>query len=453
MNMLLSAAAASMDGTLKGADREFVGVSTDTRTLKQDELFFALAGPNFNGSDFVSQARAKGAAGAVVESLLDQDIAQISVDDSKLALGRLGRARREQHAATVVGITGSNGKTTVKELTAACLSVASPTLATQGNLNNDIGMPLMLLRIDRKHRYAVLEMGANHVGEIGYLTSLAQPDVVAITNAGEAHLEGFGSRDGIAQGKGEILQGQPRPRCAVLNADDEYFDYWRSLVADTRVLSFGLSDDADVYGDRVSVEPGVTRFTLHAGGESVAVSLPLAGTHNVMNACAAAAIATALGLSIEDIARGLESVRPVSGRLQALPGQHGSALYDDSYNANPLSVRTAAEFLATLPGERWFVLGDMKELGEDEQHLHAEVGETLRAIGIDRLFATGDLCRAAVDAFGEGASWYGSVDALSDDVLAQLSNSTNVLVKGSRSMRMERVVDALRAPAAKRAEA
>ncbi len=363
MTMLLSAAAASMDGTLTGADRKFVGVSTDTRTLRQDELFFALTGPNFNGSDFVSQARAKGAAGAVVESLLDQDIAQISVDDAKLALGRLGRACREQHDATVIGITGSNGKTTVKELTAACLSVASPTLATQGNLNNDIGMPLMLLRIDGEHRYAVLEMGANHIGEIGYLTSLAQPDVVLITNAGQAHLEGFGSMDGIAEGKGEILQGQPRPRFAVLNADDRYFDFWRPLVADTTVLSFGLSDSADVYGDGISAGAGITHFELHAGGRSIAVSLPLAGKHNVRNACAAAAVAQALGLSLEDIARGLESVRPVSGRLQALDGQHGSALYDDSYNANPLSVRATAEFLATLPGESWFVLGDMKVLG------------------------------------------------------------------------------------------
>lgn len=453
MTMSLSAAAASMAGTLSGADREFKGVSTDTRTLARDELFFALTGPNFDGSDFVAQARASGAAGAVVESLLDQDIAQISVDDTKLALGKLGRAWRERHDATVIGITGSNGKTTVKELTAACLSQASPTLATQGNLNNDIGMPLMLLRIDRTHRYAVIEMGANHLGEIAYLASLAQPDVVAITNAGQAHLEGFGSMDGIARGKGEILQGQPRPRCAVLNADDTYFDYWRPLVADTTVLSFGLSDSADVYGDGISAEAGLTRFDLHVDGNSVAVSLPLAGTHNVRNACAAAAIAAALGMSLEDICRGLESVRPVAGRLQPLPGRQGSTVFDDSYNANPLSVGAAAEFLATLPGESWFVLGDMKELGEDEHRLHAEVGETLRAAGIDRLFATGDLCRATAEAFGEGASWYGSVDALADDVLAELSTSTNVLVKGSRSMHMERVVDALRAPAAKRAEA
>ena len=451
--MSLSAAAASMDGTLNGADRTFTGISTDTRTLDRDQLFFALSGPNFDGSNFVAQAHARGAAGAVVESLLDQDIAQITVDDSKLALGRLGRAWREQHDATVIGITGSNGKTTVKELTAACLSVTSPTLATQGNLNNDIGMPLMLLRIEPAHRYAVLEMGANHVGEIAYLTSLARPDVVLITNAGQAHLEGFGSMEGIAQGKGEILQGKPRPRCAVLNADDSYYDYWRPLVADAMVLSFGLDDNADVYGDGISAESGFTRFDLHVGGESIAVSLPLAGTHNVRNACAAAAVATTLGMSLGDIGRGLESVRPVSGRLQALSGRNGSTLYDDSYNANPLSVGAAAEFLATLPGESWFVLGDMKELGEDEQRLHAEVGEALRAAGIDRLFATGDLCRTTVEAFGDGASWYGAVDALVSDVLAELSGSVNVLVKGSRSMRMERVVDALRAPAAMRAEA
>ena len=227
MNSTLASAAESMRGTLHGADRVFDGVSTDTRTISHGELFFALSGPNFNGGEFVAEAADKGAAGAVVASQVPCDLAQISVADTRLALGRLGATWRQQHAATVVAVTGSNGKTTLKEMIAACLSQAEPTIATAGNLNNDIGMPLMLLRISAAHRFAVLEMGANHAGEIAYLTSLARPDVVVINNAGPSHLEGFGTITGVAKGKGEILQGEPRPRCAILNADDDFFDYWR----------------------------------------------------------------------------------------------------------------------------------------------------------------------------------------------------------------------------------
>ena len=453
MSMSLSRAAAAMKGVLHGGDRTFDGVSTDTRTLRRDELFIALSGPNFDGANFVKQARQKGAAGAVVAATVEQDIAQIVVDDTKLALGRLAQAWRQEQDVSVVGITGSNGKTTVKELAAACLAANEPTLATEGNLNNDIGLPLMLMRLDASHRYAVLELGANHLGEIAYLTSLATPDIVVITNAGEAHLEGFGSREGIACGKGEILQDDARPRLAVLNADDEYFDYWRPLVADTRVISFGLAPAADVRGSDVVVDKGLTRFLLHIGATAVPVSLQLAGSHNVLNACAAAAVATGVGMAPEEIAAALESVGPVAGRLQALPGQCGATLYDDSYNASPLSVVAAAEFLVSLPGESWIVLGDMKELGAKEERLHAEVGEALQKAGIDRLFTTGDLCRFAAEAFGEKAEWYPSIEALTEDVLRSLAAPVNVLVKGSRAMRMERVVDALRAPEALRAEA
>lgn len=447
MTALLSTAASSMNGELHGEDRTFVGVSTDTRTLEPGALFFALSGPNFDGGKFVGEAQGRGAAGAVVHALVDANIAQITVDDTKLALGRLGRFWRDEHEATVVGITGSNGKTTLKELTAACLATRAPTLATAGNFNNDIGMPLMLTRLDESHRYAVLEMGANHLGEIAYLTSIARPDVVAITNAGAAHLEGFGSIEGVARGKGEILQGEPRPRHAILNADDEYYDFWRSLVTDIEVLSFGLSDSADVYGDEIVIDGARTRFRLSILGESAPVSLALSGIHNVRNACAAAAIATALGVPATSIVAALESVEPVSGRLQPIPGRNGATVYDDSYNANPLSVVAAGEFLASLSGESWFVLGDMKELGALDARLHREVGEKLKSAGIDRLFATGDLCRNTVEGFGSGATWFGDVEALSDDVVGALSSDVNVLVKGSRSMRMERVVDAARAEA------
>ncbi|HSG58167.1 MAG TPA: UDP-N-acetylmuramoyl-tripeptide--D-alanyl-D-alanine ligase [Woeseiaceae bacterium] len=453
MSMSLSQAATSINGMLHGGDRPFDGVSTDTRTLQRDALFFALNGPNFNGSDFVPEAQKKGAAGVVVDAKVDAAISQITVDDTRLGLGRLARAWRDEHDATVVGITGSNGKTTVKELTAACLAAAGPTLATEGNFNNDIGLPLMLMRIEARHRYAVLELGANHVGEIAYLASLARPEVAVITNAGEAHLEGFGSREGIARGKGEILQEERRPQLAVLNADDQFFGYWQPLVADTRVISFGLSAKADIRGSDVVMDKGLTRFILHVDGDSVPVSLGLAGIHNVLNACAAAAVATGLGMAPEAIATALESVRPVSGRLEPLAGEGGATVYDDSYNASPLSVLAAAGFLVTLPGESWIVLGDMKELGDEEERLHAEVGEALKKTGIDRLFTTGDLCRLTADAFGDGAQWYPTVATLAEHVRKDLSPSVNVLVKGSRAMRMERVVDALRPGEALRAEA
>jgi UDP-N-acetylmuramoyl-tripeptide--D-alanyl-D-alanine ligase len=453
MNADLSTAAKFVDGVLHGDDRSFNGVSTDTRTLLSGELFVALSGPNFDGRDYVDLAKEKGAAGAIVDSVVDGDIAQITVDDTKHALGQLGASWRDQQSVTVIGITGSNGKTTLKELAAACLSHAAPTIATQGNLNNDIGMPLMLLRIDETHRYAVLELGANHAGEIAYLTSLAKPDIVVITNAGASHLEGFGSIEGVANAKAEILQGESRPDFAILNADDDYFGYWQSFVSDVSCLSFGLSGSADIRAEEIVVDKGLTRFLLHIGEKAVPVSLPLAGLHNVRNACAAAAIASTLGVQPDDIASALESVSPVTGRLQTVDGLHGATILDDSYNANPVSVIAAGEYLASLPGDNWLVFGDMKELGEDEQRLHREVGQALSEAGIDRLFATGELGRGTAEAFGDGASWFETVDDLAEAVLGDLTGNVNVLVKGSRSMHMERVVEVLRAPEEMRREA
>ncbi len=449
----LAEAATSMQGQLQGANMAFAGVSTDTRTIREGELFFALQGPNFDGRDYLGVARDAGAAGAVVAGAVEDDLPQIVVDDAKAALGKFGAAWRDQFDVTVIGITGSNGKTTLKELVAACLSQEATTLATQGNLNNDIGMPLMLARIDATHRFVVLEMGANHAGEIAYLTKLANPDIVVITNAGSAHLEGFGSVKGVSRAKGEILQNASRPDVAVLNADDKYFDYWSSLVTDVRSLSFGFSDEADIRADDIVAGARGSDFVLHVDGATVAVSLPLAGIHNVRNACAAAAIGHALGMNPDAIRNGLECVNPVGGRLEPLRGVNGATLFDDSYNANPISVIAAAEFVAALPGESWLVLGDMKELGDDAAELHREVGEAARASGVSRLFAYGDLAGSAAEGFGDHASWYTSLDALVDELSAEMSAGVSVLVKGSRSMRMERVVDALREPEAVRREA
>ncbi|MGI9239010.1 MAG: UDP-N-acetylmuramoyl-tripeptide--D-alanyl-D-alanine ligase [Woeseiaceae bacterium] len=449
----LSDAASVMQGELHGDDCEFFGISTDTRTIRVGELFFALQGPNFDGCDFVPTVSDKYGAAAVVPKFLDAEIAQIEVDDTRLALGSFAAAWRQQHDVTVVGITGSNGKTGTKELVRACLAQQAETLATHGNLNNEIGVPLMLARISDKYRFAVIEMGANHPGEIAYLTELVHPDIVVITNAAAAHLEGFGSVRGVSRAKAEILENSSRPATAILNADDTYFEYWSSLVRDVRRISFGLGKSADVRATDIDTGVRHTQFRLHLPAEAVEVSLPLPGIHNVRNACAAAAVAHSLGIDARSIRQALEGVSPIGGRLKPLQGTHGATLFDDSYNANPLSVIAAADFLSQLSGESWLVLGDMKELGDDAADLHRDLGNELRKIGVDRLFAVGDLSRHTVESFGENASWFGSIDALLDALTGRLGNSINVLVKGSRSMHMERVVDALREVEAVRREA
>ncbi len=439
----LAAAAHIMNGTLLGTDRSYAGVSTDTRMLGQDELFFALQGPNFDGGAFVSAAAERSAAAAVLCEAVDVDIPQITVDDTRLALGTLAASWRQRMPAKVIGITGSNGKTTVKAMLVNCLSQSAETLATRGNLNNDIGMPLMLLSLSEKHRYAVIEMGANHPGEIAYLTSLARPDVVLITNAAPAHLEGFGDLDGVASAKGEILQGDVSPVFVVLNADDPYFAYWNSLLSGDTVISFGVEANASVFATDVEADGDLMIFSLHIHAEEIPIRLPLAGIHNVSNACAAAAVLHGLGMDGKQIRQGLESVQAVSGRLQPVERITSVTVYDDSYNANPQSVIAAAEFLAAQPGHNWLVLGDMGELGEDEVLLHKAVGRAAKRLGIDRILATGKLSKNTVKTFGNGAQWYESIDGLVEELQRTATEDTNILIKGSRFMEMERVVEAL----------
>jgi UDP-N-acetylmuramoyl-tripeptide--D-alanyl-D-alanine ligase len=439
----LAAAAHIMNGTLLGTDRSYAGVSTDTRMLGQDELFFALQGPNFDGGAFVSAAAERSAAAAVLCEAVDVDIPQITVDDTRLALGTLAASWRQRMPAKVIGITGSNGKTTVKAILANCLSRSAETLATRGNLNNDIGMPLMLLSLSENHRYAVIEMGANHPGEIAYLTSLARPDVVLITNAAPAHLEGFGDLDGVASAKGEILQGDVSPVFVVLNADDPYFAYWNSLLSGDTVISFGVEANASVFATDVEADGDLMIFSLHIHAEEIPIRLPLAGIHNVSNACAAAAVLHGLGMDGKQIRQGLESVQAVSGRLQPVERITSVTVYDDSYNANPQSVIAAAEFLAAQPGHNWLVLGDMGELGEDEVLLHKAVGRAAKRLGIDRILATGKLSKNTVKTFGNGAQWYESIDGLVEELQRTATEDTNILIKGSRFMEMERVVEAL----------
>ena len=448
----LSFAAEAMGGALVGADADFAGVCTDTRLLSAGDLFVALKGPNFDGADYLDVAKRLGASAAVVTQRRDTDLPQVVVADTYDALGKLGSAWRDRFELEVVGLTGSNGKTTLKELISGILRRVGSTLATEGNFNNHIGVPLMLSRIRAEHRYAVIEMGANHAGEIAYLTSLVKPDVVALTNAGPAHLEGFGSIKGVSRAKGEILSGSPRPRVAVLNADDQYFDYWCGLASDVEVLSFGLSPAAKISARRIELGADGSDFELVTPGGTAEVRLGLTGEHNVRNACAAAAVALGLGAGVEDIAAGLGTVAAVGGRLAAVEGRNGLRVFDDSYNANPSSVVAAAAFLASLEGPHCFVLGDMGELGADEAQIHARCGSDIRAAGVDTLYTLGELSRHAASGFGSGAQSFDTLEALIKALDESLSAGTAVLVKGSRFMAMERVVAALTADAPASAE-
>mgnify|MGYP000972611223 CR=1 FL=1 len=442
----LSEAARLLNGEVAGSDMIFTAVSTDSRRLPVGALFVALTGPNFDGHDFVTAARERGAVAALVSRPVADPLPQLQVTDARLALGRLAAAWRTRFIGPLIALTGSNGKTTLKEMIAAILRVRGPTLATEGNLNNDIGVPLTLLRLNGEHAHAVIEMGANHPAEIAYLTDLACPNVAIVNNAGPCHLEGFGDVAGVARAKGEIFQGLGLDGVAVINRDDDHADYWVGLNPGRRIMDFGLDRPAAVRG--VVVVPASNRFRLIAAGDEITIQLPLPGRHNVRNALAAAAAALAVGATLDDIRLGLESLRGVGGRLQHLPGRYGGAVIHDAYNANPASLAAALEAVGAGPGRKWLVLGDMRELGPAADALHARSGREAKNAGFERLYALGEHSRAAAAAFGTGGLHFENVDALVADLHRDLrrgGESAVVLVKGSRGMRMERVVAALAA--------
>ncbi|MEN8179047.1 MAG: UDP-N-acetylmuramoyl-tripeptide--D-alanyl-D-alanine ligase [Pseudomonadota bacterium] len=446
--MTLSAAATILDAPLKGEDSVFTSVSTDTRNLQPDALFVALQGPSFDGHKFLSVAEEKGAVGAVISEPQLTSLTTIRVSNTRKSLGQLAAGWRKQCPVPLVAVTGSNGKTTVKEMIAAILGQESRVLATQGNLNNDIGMPLTLLRL-QDEQFAVLEMGANHPGEIAYLSRIAQPDVAVITNAGAAHLEGFGDLDGVARAKGEILSGLVAGGIAVLNADDPRLPVWRELATGNSVLTFGLSPTADVSTDPAAVatewtETGFSSsFTVQSRVGQFRVDLALAGQHNLRNALAAIAACQALGIGVAEIQQGLAQLTPVPGRLQCRIAVSGLRVIDDSYNANPDSVVAAVEVLRSAPGKRFLVMGDLAELGKDAAALHFEVGQRAAEAGIDALWATGNMSREAVDGFGQGGRYFADHETLIADLQKTLTVNDTVLVKGSRSAGMERVVGSL----------
>jgi UDP-N-acetylmuramoyl-tripeptide--D-alanyl-D-alanine ligase len=440
--MALAEAAAIVGARGRPAGR-FSGVTTDSRSLRAGELFVALEGPRFDGHDYLDAAAAAGAAGALVRRT-HPALPCIEVADPLVALGQLAAAWRGRFDIPLVAVTGSSGKTTIKELLAAALAGLGPVLATRGNRNNHIGMPLTLLELRDSHRAAVIEMGMNHAGEIGHLADLARPTVGLIGNAGAAHLEGLGSVAAVARAKGELVECLPPGATAVLNADDAFLPLWHDLAGARPMLTFGLDSQADVSADYALAADGSV-IEIHTPAGEATARLSLLGRHNVMNALAASAAALAAGASLADIAAGLATARPVPGRLYPLAGKGGARLIDDSYNANPLSVQAAIAVLAGLPGEHLLVLGDMGELGPEAERLHAECGAAARAAGIERLITLGPLSAHAAAAFGAGAVACRELSEAIDAAGALLRAGLTVLVKGSRSAGMERVVQALAA--------
>ena len=439
----LREAAVLLDGVIVGEDAAFSTAGIDSRVLPPGALFVALTGLRVDGHDFVAAARERGACAALVSRKVADPLPQICVADTRRALGQLAAAWRSRFTGPLIALTGSNGKTTLKEMIAAILRVRGTTLATEGNLNNDLGVPLTLLRLNAEHRYAVIEMGANHHGEIAYLTGLARPDVAIINNAGPCHLDGFGDVAGVARGKGEIFQGLGPDGVAIINRDDEYADSWAGLNPGRRIASFGLEQSATVRGE--ILDPVSNRFRLIAPEGEIEINLPLPGRHNIRNALAAAAAALTVGATLADIRQGLEGLRGVGGRLQRLHGRHGGAVIHDAYNANPASLAAALAAVGAEPGRKWLVLGDMLELGPTADALHAHSGREARSAGFERLYTLGEHSRAAAAAFAEGGNHYQDVDRLIADLSRDLQSDPPgvVLIKGSRGLRMERVVAAL----------
>lgn len=439
---MLSQAANALNGELIGNDVLFTSVSKDTRTIGKGDLYVAIKGEHFDGHEFIVQAGAAGAVGALVSESQSIDIPQICVSDTRLSLGGLAANWRQMFEGKLIGVTGSNGKTTVKEMCSSIISKAIGSeniLCTQGNLNNDIGMPMTLLLLRNNHKYAVIEMGANHIGEIDYLAHIAKPDVAVITNAGPAHLEGFGSMESVAKAKAEIYGGLSPQGTAVINMDDSYASYWLGVCEGKSVMTFSMQDaSADVFANAKK-----SGFILNTATGEVEVQMNLPGQHNIMNALAATAATLAVGIGLEDIAGGLESFTGVASRLSILHASNGARIIDDTYNANPLSLRAAMNVLVGMEGDHWLVLGDMAELGVEAENLHFGVGNEAKDLGITRLLATGDIARNAVDGFGEGAEFFEDRQELIKKINSEMRSDTVILVKGSRGMAMENIVGGL----------
>lgn len=447
--MMMSQVAEVLGATLIGEDVMLDGVSKDTRDIHAGDLYVALIGEHFDGHQFIAQASDAGAAGALVSEAQSLNVPQVQVEDTRLALGQLAAYWRQKFSGKLIGITGSNGKTSVKEMCKKILvdyAGADAVLSTRGNLNNDIGLPMMLLELREQHQFAVIEMGANHVGEIDYLTAIARPDVALVNNVGPAHLEGFGSLQNIAQAKAEIYNGLSESGVAIINQDDVFSSYWKDFCtqhcAAKKLISFSMQEEnADVYAKNI----GSNRYQITAEGVQAELNLKVPGKHNVMNALAAIAATSVIGVSLQAIVTSLSEFENIQGRLTVLDSTAGYRVIDDSYNANPLSVSAAIDVLAAMQGvetdKTVLVLGDMAELGDIADQLHAEIGSKAKNAGIKALYACGKMSARTVAAFGDNGFYFDNKNELIDALKCDLTGNEVVLVKGSRSAAMEEVVE------------
>ena len=421
-------------------DQHINGVSTDTRSIQAGALFIALVGESYDPHEIIEAGKANQAAAVLVQRSVNASVPQIVVEDTYLALQQLAAAWRQQFSIPVIGITGSNGKTSVKELIKQILSTQGNVLATVGNLNNHIGVPLTLSNLNDEHQYAVIEMGANHAGEISTLANLSEPNVAVVTNIGPAHLEGFGSIEGVAHAKSELYENLSANGIAVVNADEHYIDVLKGQIGERMQISFGMEKPADVSGKQISNDQ--VEIVTPMGEVRVKPQVP--GMHALLNILAATAVGLAIGLELEDIKTGIEKTQAAPGRLVRLEGLAGSKILDDSYNANPVSLAAALDVQANEPGEHWLVLGDMGELGDESVFMHKKAAEIAKQFGVVRLFAYGELTKHSVEAFGSGAFHYESHENLIEKLQNDLIAGVCVLVKGSRAMHLEKIVTAIR---------
>ena len=439
--------ATSAGALLSGPAQQFTSISTDTRTLQPGALYVALRGENFDGHRFVEQAIKAGATGILVSQAMtvDSEITTLQVADTLIALQHMAHASRLQFDGPVIAVTGSNGKTTTKEMIAAVLRAhygADAVLATTGNLNNHIGVPLTLMARQASHKVAVIEMGMNHFGEIALLTQLAEPTMAVITNAAPAHLEGVGSLAGVAEAKGEVFAGLRAGGVAVVNADDYFLPYWQVLNRERVVTTFGVATTANV-GGKSGAAPGQMWVNSISSSGKLEIQLPVCGDHNVCNALAAVAVARGLGIPEATIKQGLEATVNVSGRLTSRPFINGSTLIDDSYNANPASMKAAARVLVTHAAPRYLVLGDMGELGSTSEQLHELLATDLSELPLDGVFTLGPKMKRVAHIFGVKAKSFDDIDPLAESLYPRLTAGATLLVKGSRSMALERVIEKL----------
>ena len=446
-SMTILELAREMNARVEGSDVEFSQLSTDSRSLKAGDAYLALEGERFDGHDFVKAAEVAGAGAAIVSRKVDAELPQLVVPDTHKALGAIARLNRMRSMATVIALTGSQGKTTVKEMLAAILSNKASTLATPANLNNTIGVPLTLLGLAREHEYAVIEMGANCAGEIAFSSQVTCPDIALITNASAAHVEGFGSLQGIVEAKGEILDSLTEEGIAVLNGDDPNVEQWIARSSHCRQILFSASGNkAMTYrAEDVSLnDKGQVSFRLSGPRGEVVIALQLLGVHNVANALAAAAVALEAGASLDDVRDGLAGLKPVPGRLVSMPGLGNSLLIDDTYNASPNSFFAAIDVLKWLPGRQVLVAGDMKELGDEAESSHFAVGEYARKAGIPELWVTGEYAEKMAAGFGSDAKIFPDQESLKNHCIEQADSDLVFLIKGSRGAHMEVVLDKLK---------